>query len=95
MLNKQERVNRAKKAAAVAAENRRQATSERNRLIRLAYARLTGQIQTKNESIEAISFLQKCGLGVNMPQDGTGAFLFLSQATKLSKQRIWAIVRNK
>jgi hypothetical protein len=95
MLDAAGRKNRAIKAANVAAKNRAEATRVRDQLIVLAFKRLTGQHLSKSDMIDAIRFLQSQGKGVNSPTDGTGALLFLSRATGLTKQRIWAIISKK
>lgn len=89
------RIKRARKAAKASAKIRTGKVRDRNRLIILAHAHLTGNSKSKAATIEAIKFLQLCGNGVNHPDDGTGALLFLAKSTGLTKQRIWAIVKGK
>lgn len=88
------RNKRARKAAKVSAKKRSAATRERDRLIVAAYRHLTSEPMKKEESVEAISFLTECGLGVNLPRESMGPYLFLARATGLTKQRVWAIVRK-
>jgi hypothetical protein len=56
-----------------------------------AYLRLTGRA-SKEEEIKAIRVMTRWGRGVNLP-GGVGAYRFLAQATGLSKQRVWGIVK--
>lgn len=95
MLDKQGRIDRASHGARVLAVMRRQRDSKRNRGICLAYVWLSAcRDLNKAQSLEAIVWLQAQGHGVNMPNDGTGPYLFLAKATGLTKQRIYAIVRD-
>lgn len=92
-LDAEGRSKRARKAALVSAKRRRKKTKARDIGIALAYKRLSGlQISTSDEK-RAITFLQTQKHGVNLPK-GTPVLRFLANATGLTRQRIWQIVKK-
>ena len=93
-LDAKGRNKRARKAAKVSAKKRSAATRERDRLIFAAYRYLNSEPMKKEETVVVLQFLTGLGMGVNLPRDSMGPYLFLARATGLTKQRVWAIVRK-
>lgn len=92
-LDAKGRTKRAKKAARVAAKNRKAKTKQRDKEICRAYLYLSGGAMKKPERFKAIDFLiAHCG-GPNLKNQQT-ALRKLADGTKLTRQRIQQIVKN-
>ncbi|MCK9606729.1 MAG: hypothetical protein M0R33_09825 [Methylomonas sp.] len=92
-LDAKGRTKRAKKAASVAAKNRKAKTLERDKNIYLAYHYLSGGWLKKSDSIKAITFLTDVCGGPNL-KNQESALRKLADGTKLSRQRIHQIVNK-
>jgi hypothetical protein len=88
------KAKRIRKATRASARARARAIKDRDQKIVLAYSWLTNSPLTTDQTLVALEYLTGLWCGVNAPADGTGAYLFLARATRLTKQRIWAIVRK-
>ncbi|QBC28645.1 hypothetical protein U737_17995 [Methylomonas sp. LW13] len=92
-LDAKGRIKRARKAAKVAAKNRKAKTEQRDKEICRAYLYLSGGPIEKAETLKAIAFLiHECG-GPNLKKQET-AFRKLADGTKLTRQRIQQIVKK-
>lgn len=92
-LDAKGRTKRAKKAASVAAKNRKTKTKQRDQEICRAYLYLSGGSMEKPERLKAIAFLiENCG-GPNLKNQQT-ALRKLADGTKLTRQRIHQIVKK-
>ena len=92
-LDEEGRKRRARIAGKASGKARQRGKQARDAKIVLAFAYLTGQIQSAADDRKAIAFLTNLGHGVNLP-DGVSPLRFLAEANGFSRQRVCQILKN-
>jgi hypothetical protein len=90
-MDAEERSERARNAALVAAKYRQAKTMKRDVGLLNAYRWLTGNGATKRDDVAGIEFLKERGLSPNLPRDET-VLRYLAKATNLTTERIRQII---